>query len=203
MVKKVGFFGGTFDPIHHGHLNLAYELWERKGLDEVLFCPAFLSPHKTETQPASVVQRLEMVSLAIQHQAAFQLFDWEAKRECPSYTVDTLRELRRRDRETGTETEYFLMLGDDCLGGLLSWREVDVVMDLAPPLIACRNRTESLVQAWEDGPVKEAVLRGLVPSRQVQIESREIRKRIFDNKDCYHLVPREVLDYIKKNELYS
>lgn len=93
----IGFFGGSFDPIHNGHLNLAIQMLEAHPFSQIIFCPASISPHKQRT-PSTVLKqhRKAMVALAIRPIQAFQLLDWELEQEGPSYTIDTIRELKKR-----------------------------------------------------------------------------------------------------------
>lgn len=97
-LKRIGFFGGTFDPIHLGHLNLAVEIMEKRQLDEVWFCPARVNPFKQDEQATDAFQRLEMVKIAIRDIPFFRAVDVEMSREGPSYTYDTIVELQKKKR---------------------------------------------------------------------------------------------------------
>jgi nicotinate-nucleotide adenylyltransferase len=192
MAKKpiIGLFGGTFDPIHFGHLNLALSLLESKKVDHVLFCPANTSPLKKGEPPrVTGKMRRAMVELAIEPIPEFSLLDYELKRDPPSYTIDTVRELIKEKRG-----EIRLILGDDALLSLHQWHEVEELLKLAPPLIGTRlkdlsSQFPSLEKAVVQIPVME-------------ISSTEIRKRLKEKKYCGHLVPARVLDYIYEKELY-
>ncbi len=133
MKKTVGFFGGTFDPIHFGHISLAVHLLETHGLDEVVFCPAFCSPFKTAAPPAaSGEQRLEMLKRALDH-PKFKISTWELDQGKCSYTIDTIRALaegRNRLR---------LLLSDEAAAHLYKWKETEELIRLAPPLIGPRE----------------------------------------------------------------
>src|SRR5262249_44608705 len=106
--KKIGLLGGTFDPFHFGHLNLAIEMKEKQGLDQVWFCPARLSPFKLQEQATDGQHRLKMIQLAIEGLPFFQALDLELLREGPSYTIDTILELQRRE---GEGVQFYLILG--------------------------------------------------------------------------------------------
>ncbi|NGX45445.1 MAG: Nicotinate-nucleotide adenylyltransferase [Chlamydiae bacterium] len=187
----IGFLGGTFDPIHFGHLNLALEIAERKGLDKVLFCPAKISPFKQDA-PASVStdHRLKMVEMAIAPIKGFELSDIELKREGPSYTIDTIRTLQ----EENPGAEYHLILGGDVATTLLQWKEAAALLKLAPPYIGKRPGSEVSIPGLEVGEVT-------IPG--FDISSTALRERLKAGLYCGHLIPQPVLDYICSHRLYS
>jgi nicotinate-nucleotide adenylyltransferase len=128
---KVGFFGGSFDPIHFGHIALAVQLMETHKLDEILFCPAFCSPFKLESPPvASPKQRLAMLKLALEL-PQFKICSLEIDRGGPSYTIDTIRELGIKG--------LHLLLSDEAAAHLGKWKESEELVRLAPPLIGPRK----------------------------------------------------------------
>lgn len=131
-MKIVGFFGGTFDPIHFGHLTLAIQLFEKHKLDEILFCPAFCSPHKTATPPeTSGEHRLAMLRLALEaFPSQFHITTLELEREKLSYTVDTLRTLK-------TASQRLRLLLSDA-EDLDTWKDPQELRRLAPPLMGPR-----------------------------------------------------------------
>ncbi len=193
--NKIGFFGGSFNPIHFGHLNLAFELMERAGLKEVIFCPAFLSPHKKE-QPAiaSAEDRLEMVKRAVQEIKQFQVLDWEVKRAEVSYTADTLEKLKKKY----PDSDLHLLLAQDTLASLTSWKGYKQILKLADPLIGFRNDVKPVIPA----ELKALVKNNLIPTRQLHISSTAVRERLKKGLYCGHLVPKQVLDYICQHQLY-
>lgn len=133
MKKKVGFFGGTFDPIHFGHISLAIQLLEKGKLDEILFCPAFCSPFKVATPPvASPEQRLAMLKLALEI-PQFKISTIEIDRRGPSYTVDTIRSL------SSEGVQLRLLLSDEAAAHLDQWKDTQELIRLAPPLIGPRE----------------------------------------------------------------
>src|SRR4051812_21402900 len=121
MARRTGLFGGSYDPIHLGHLILAREALEQLGLDRVIFIPAAISPHKLHREPAPAETRLEMVRVAIEGEPGFEVEDCELGRGGPSFTIDTVRWLR--ERHPGDEFFYFI--GDDNLAKLDTWLEID------------------------------------------------------------------------------
>jgi nicotinate-nucleotide adenylyltransferase len=199
MQRKLGVFGGSFDPIHFGHLNMAVELLEHWGLDEVCFVPARLSPFKQEAPPVAAEHRLEMLRLATDPYPAFTLSEMELLRAGPSYTVATLAGFR----ELYPSAKLYLLLGEDCLGGLEKWKDIAVILDLAQPLLASRSFGAGKVEALRDRTIREAILRGWTETSLLDIEARRLRARLERGACCQHLLPAKVLDYIKSNALYS
>jgi len=133
VVKKVGFFGGSFDPIHFGHISLALHLMEAHGLDEVLFCPAFCSPFKIAAPPVeSGLHRLEMLRLGLEL-PQFKITDWEIEQGEVSYTIDTIRALESEG------VHLKLLLSDESASHLAQWKEGKELLRRAPLLKAPRH----------------------------------------------------------------
>ena len=170
-MKKRGFFGGSFDPLHFGHISLAIQLLEQHQLDEVLFCPVYCSPFKVDYPPVvSAEHRLKMLEKALQI-PQFQISPIEIKRRGVSYTIDTLKELCQDPHQ-----KIFLLMSEKNAEGFRHWKKAEEIEKLAPLLIG---------------------------TTQIQTSSTEIRARLRKNLYCEHLVPREVLDYIRQHRLYS
>ena len=188
MKKTVGFFGGTFDPIHFGHINLAIQLMEIHRLDEVLFSPAFCSPFKTDAPPhAAPAHRLEMVRLGVEEIEHFKVEDYEVDRGEVSFTIDTLKALQQ---EMGDGVAFRLLLSDDVGLRLDQWKNYKELIRLAPPLIGGRSL-----------PKKTSGLE-VTETKRFEISSTEIRSRLKKGLYCGHLVPEKVLRYIQVNGLY-
>ncbi|MBS0630037.1 MAG: nicotinate (nicotinamide) nucleotide adenylyltransferase [Verrucomicrobia bacterium] len=195
-MKHWGFFGGTFDPIHFGHLNLAINLLEVHKLDHILFSPANFSPMKGDNLPtASSKDRLEMTKLALEGIPDFSLLDLELEREGPSYTIDTIKELLRHH----SGVQFHLILGEDVLEGLPKWRHVEELLTLAPPYIGARPGAKLPKLPL---PIAKWVDRGRSDIPNMEISSTELRKRLIQKKYCGHLIPTKVLDYIHAHRLY-
>lgn len=193
--KTVGLFGGSFDPIHFGHLALALAFLEAKKVDQVLFCPAHTSPLKKGEPPvAPSDHRLAMIKLAIQPIREFSALDFEVKRPQISYTIETVRFLM----ESGVSVR--LILGEDGLHALEKWKDVEELLRLAPPLIGTR-----LGQLSTTPPVSLLPLlsEGFMPIPIMEISSTDIRARLKKGLYCGHLVPESVLAYIQQYKLYS
>jgi nicotinate-nucleotide adenylyltransferase len=199
---RIGVFGGTFDPVHLGHLILAEQCREQAELDQVWFIPAARPPHKQEGSPTPLAQRVEMLALALAGQPAFVLNDLEKERPGPSYTVDTLRELRHRH----PGNEWLLLLGADCLPDLPHWREPGHIAELAGLVIAARPgwtvwTAEQLRAALQLTP--QAALRyQFVQMPLIDLASRDIRQRAAAGRSLRYLVPRAVACYIETHHLY-
>jgi nicotinate-nucleotide adenylyltransferase len=200
---RIGIFGGTFDPIHYGHLILAEQCREQGPLDEVWFLPAPRPPHKGEHALTRFEQRVEMLTLAIAGNPAFRIDEMEKERTGPSYTAETLAELHRRH----PGDEFFLMVGSDTLADLPSWREPQQVVRLASLLVARRPNHDVT-------PVDELRVRLALPeSIPLQIEvvemplidiaSRDLRRRAAADRSLRYFLPRAVEIYIQDKHLYS
>lgn len=197
---NIAIYGGSFNPIHFGHLNLAIEMMEKHHLDKVYFCPAALSPFKQDEPPIDGHHRLAMLKLAIEGIPQFSLLENELLRPAPSYMIDTLEELLASDKEKNIKPRYFLILGEDAIPGLHRWHRIHDLLSLVTLLIGMRGDANSNVN--EDPLVQKAVIKGLTPTRILEISSTELRARIGQKKYCNHLLPTKVLDYIYTNHLY-
>lgn len=198
-MKKIGFFGGTFDPIHFGHLNLAIQIAEQRSLDRLFFCPANYSPHKESERPvASKEQRKEMVLRAIAPIPQFSLCDEELKQQGASYTIDTIRKLMQQM----PNSQFFLILGEDALEGLHSWKESEALIQMAHPLIGNRLRKAERVVGFSDAS-RTLIEKGMTPISLMEVSSTQIRQRLQKKRYCGHLLPENVLLYINQYELYQ
>ncbi len=195
-LKRVGFFGGTFDPIHFGHLNLAISIKEATKLDHIYFSPAHFSPEKKDQLPtASKKARKEMTQLAIEGIEGFSLLEEELDREGPSYTIDTIQNLIAEH----PQVQFHLILGEDILEGLLQWKEIEKLLELAPPLVGTRSGAQ-IPQLTPQ--VHQAIEKGKIEVSPMEISSTALRERLFQKKFSGHLVPSKVLDYIEMHKLY-
>ena len=188
---RLGVFGGTFDPVHQGHLILAEKCREQGKLDRVLFIPAARPPHKQEHPLTPFHQRVEMLSLAIAGHSAFAIDELERDRPGPSYTVVTLEELGRKH----PGAELFLIVGADSLRDLPSWYSPARIAELASFLIV--PRPGSPMNAVS-GIKYEAV-----ESPLIDISSRDLRRRVAEGRSIRFMVPRAVEVYISEKALYQ
>lgn len=195
--KKVGVFGGSFDPVHLGHLNLAIALMESCSLDEVLFIPTRLSPFKENAPPVvSIEHRVEMLKIALSPLNKFRLIDWEVHGHGPAYTIDTVRRLSQ-----DPTLELHLLIGEDHLNSFHRWKEVEELIELAPPLIGARENSK----AFDSLPprLQKKLSHARIKIPLFDISSTYIRDRLAHKKYCGHLVPADVLRYIYQNHLYQ
>ena len=195
MKKSIGFYGGTFDPIHFGHINLAVQLSEIQHLDEVLFCPAYCSPFKTAAPPhANPQHRLEMLKIALEGIPHFHIPSYEIDRNDPSFTIDTLRAIKG---EFKGDVKFRLLLSEEAATQFDQWKEFQELIRIAPPLIGTRS-TNAV-----KGSLAASLRTGFTPTKVFEISSTEIRERLKKGLYCGHLVPAKVLDYIEANRLYK
>ena len=202
MAKKIGIFGGSFDPIHLGHLKLAEELMRVRHLDEVWFCPAFISPHKLEQQPASSKDRLAMLQLALENKPWFKILDTEIVREAPSFTIDTLQELLASQAGKPDSYQFYLILGEDALAGFQHWKQAEDILRLVPFLIGSRFNKDAVPDFSSYPEFQKVINAGWTPTSVLEISSTEVRNRLKEGLDCSQILPIKVLDYIKAHHLY-
>jgi nicotinate-nucleotide adenylyltransferase len=186
---KIGILGGTFNPIHIGHLILAEEAREKLSLDEIIFVPAYLPPHKDSADIAPAKQRLEMVKVAIRTNRKFSVSDIEIKRDGRSYTIDTLRAFK----EIYPRDELYFIIGSDLLKYLDEWKELKDIIAMVKFIAATRPG-----YALEKIPSYISTL----PIRAVDVSGFEIREAIRQGKSFRYLVPEAVFRYICKKRLY-
>jgi nicotinate-nucleotide adenylyltransferase len=189
---KLGLLGGMFDPIHLGHLRAAEIVRESLGLDEVIFVPAGVPPHRGRPAAAGL-DRYAMVALATSTQRAFLPSDVELAREGPSYTVETVAQLRARH----PQAEVFLIVGSDNLPMIAEWREPERLLEMCTVAVVERPGSAPAPA----GKVPPARLRR-VEGTTLPIASRDLRERIRAGRSVRHLVPDGVADYIEKRGLY-
>jgi nicotinate-nucleotide adenylyltransferase len=192
---KVGIMGGTFDPIHVGHLRGAENAREGLGLDEVRFLPAQVPPHRAA--PASSARdRYAMVALATALHPRFIADDLELRREGPSYTVDTLARLR--DERPGDEV--VLIIGSDTFPELATWKDHDRIFRMCTVAVVSRPDDGRPERGATAGPVPDGVCRVAGPG--LAVSATEIRRRVKQGLSIRYLVPETVADYIAKRGLY-
>jgi nicotinate-nucleotide adenylyltransferase len=211
MSEPIGLFGGTFDPIHNGHLRTAFELWQALRLAQVRFLPTGNPPHR-ESPLATTELRLEMVRAAVEGNSAFVLDDRETRREGMSYTVDTLLDLRR----DFPDRSLCLLFGMDAFLGMPHWHRWREVLDLAHVIVAHRPGWKAPIT----GPLGEVMvdrgtgsvrdLHAAVAGRvyvhavtQLEISSTEIRQLLLSGSDLRYLVPDAVRAIILRTGCYA
>lgn len=199
-MKKYGIFGGSFNPIHYGHLMICEYIKEEMGLDKVIFIPTGNPPHKE--LELSAKDRYEMVRLAISPNPDFEISDIETTRVKKSYTVDTIRELKKIYKE---EKLYFL-IGLDSLFQLKTWmkigdlsQEIEFVVALRPGYLDREEINKEIDFLRENFGTKI----NLIKTPLYEISSTDLRDRIRDGKSLRYLIPKKVLDYIEESGFYK
>jgi nicotinate-nucleotide adenylyltransferase len=198
-VEAVGIYGGTFDPIHYGHLAIAEEVRWALGLAHLFVVPAAQQPLKSAVQGAGPQQRLTMVRLACADNPTMTVSDMEIERPPPSYTVDTLRAFRSI---LGPQVTLFFVLGADALEHLGQWREKEALLDLARLAVVQRpGTTLDLAGLEQDVPgISRHVT--LIDGPKLDISGTEIRRRLAANMPVRYQIPEAVHEYIALHGLY-
>ena len=184
-MKKLGIYGGSFDPIHHGHLILAREAREALNLEKIIFVPAALSPFKGRAAFASDDMRLKMLHAAIEGEEGFAIDDCELRRPPPSWTIDTVLEIRKRE----AYSEIYLLIGEDIVATLDRWRRFDELNKLVSFVVLDRTGSQ--------GESNYQVVR-----RKIDISATDIRNRVAQGQSIRYLVPPAVEDLIQREKLY-
>jgi nicotinate-nucleotide adenylyltransferase len=183
---RLALYGGSFDPIHHGHLILARDAREQLHLDRVIFLPAAVSPHKPHLQPAPPELRGEMVRAAIADEPGFEVDDWELGRVGPSYSIDTAEHMRARF----PDAELFYLIGHDNIAQLATWRRFETL-----------SRIVQFVVFGRGGSAPPHPYPRL--ERRLDISATEIRERVARKASIRYLVPDAVRNLIERHQLYQ
>lgn len=214
---KVGLIGGTFNPVHLGHLRGAEETREMLDLDEIVFIPALIPPHKNSQNIASADHRLKMLKLATDSNPAFKVSDIEIKREGPSYTIDTLKYFN----STYHDNEYFFITGTELFTRIDTWKDYKKLFDFANFIILNRpgyydvdpinlfpitimndfilHEKSSEICKFIHTSTNKVIY---INIEGIKLSSTKIRELIAENKSISYLVPEKIRDYISRNNLY-
>ncbi|MDH3268489.1 MAG: nicotinate-nucleotide adenylyltransferase [Ignavibacteria bacterium] len=190
-MSKVGIFGGTFDPIHLGHLITAQSVREIRNLEKIIFIPAFISPHKSDAKTSSAEDRLNMIKLAVDGIPFFDYSDMEIEKGGVSFTIDTLRELKN------TYEELEFIIGYDNIFSFHTWKDPDEIMKLAKIIVL--KRKSSHPPQFKNKYYHQAVF---VQTRGIEISATDLRERVKNGLPINFLVPPTVMEYINKHNLY-
>lgn len=191
VMKRIGVLGGSFDPIHFGHLLMAQSAAEALKLDAVFFVPAFCSPFKTRLPMPDALRRLAMVREAVKGNPVFKVYDGELRRKKISYTIDTLQELKARY----PKAQFYLLMGADNLRTFHRWRDPQGILNLARLVILNRPGFD------KDYPKRWPYVKINMPA--VDISSSDIRWRLKHKNSIWYLTPKAVIRYIKRWRLYG
>jgi len=201
---SLGILGGTFDPIHIGHLAIAEEAREVLGLERILFVPAGVPPHKTDRPISAPAHRLAMVELAIAGNPAFEASTIELDRPGPSYTVETLELLTERARADGRAADLVFILSVEAFRELRSWRHPERILELARlavvPRVGYAEASRALLAEHFPGHEDRAVF---LDGPRLRMSGSEMRERAAHGRSLRYLVPDAVATYIGDHGLYT
>ncbi|MEK6674624.1 MAG: nicotinate-nucleotide adenylyltransferase [Planctomycetota bacterium] len=204
MAERIGLYGGSFNPIHHGHLILARAVGEQLNLQRVIFLPSVRPPHKDPSDDADAVHRAEMVRLAISGEALFEFSDFDLTRPGPTYTIDTVFHFRT---VYGADVELYWLIGADSLNDLATWHRIKELVNTCRIVTAARPGVGTF--EWKRLVAKigqEHVSRlrsGILATPEIAISSSEIRLRVQRGESIHELVPPHVEEYIQEHGLYG
>lgn len=199
--NRIGLFGGTFDPIHLGHLILAETAFEKLKLDQLILIPAKISPYKTNLPPAALAEdRVAMIKLAIEKKNNWIIDTRELFRSGPSFTIDTVKELKQEH----LEDRLFFFIGEDQLAGLSGWKESEELQKLVSFVVLSR-RVGSGIEFKKNLSFQNSMTdpNGIFLDRCIDISSTEIRERLAKNQNVEYLLPKTIYAYIKNKSLYQ
>jgi nicotinate-nucleotide adenylyltransferase len=195
---KTGIFGGSFNPIHKGHIHLAESVLKELGLDRLIFVPSKKSPHRSSSEYASETDRFEMLRLATEYNKSFEVSDYEFSQERTSYTVYTIRHFK----ELYPDDEFYLLIGSDMLLTFDEWYCFEEIMKNASIVCVSRNEGDypqlasKAQQLLEYGNVK------ICTTAPYPVSSTEIREKIRKNLNWYCYLDKNVVQYIRLGKLY-
>lgn len=199
---KVGILGGTFDPIHIGHLILAQSAYEQLELEKVYFLPSGMPPHKLKrTGGASDEDRIEMTRLAIEDNPAFELNTMEMNSKEPTYSYITVRRLC----EQNPENDYYFIIGEDSLVDFADWKNPQEIVKYCHIVAGIRpgssdEKIEEIIEKTKQAVGGDYIY---IKSPALEISSREIRQKVEDSQSVKYYIPDKVLYYIQNNKIYT
>ncbi|MDZ7816922.1 MAG: nicotinate-nucleotide adenylyltransferase [Planctomycetota bacterium] len=200
-MTRIGILGGTFDPVHYGHLHIAKKALQGSPVQRVLLMPSGNPPHKPVDRITPAHHRLEMCRIAADEFDDIEVSEVEINREDPCYSLDTVKLLQSKTRGV----QYYYIIGADSLADLPNWYLSDQLVQtvkfiiLKRPGVDIEDAIESLTFPRDK---KESLRKGIVEARQLDISSTEIRKRIRQGEPVHDMVPEPVLNYINTHRLY-
>ena len=204
MKSKILLFGGTFDPVHYGHIKVAQSALDQIGASGLVFIPAKRSPLKQFAPVAGNEARLAMLEFAISENDKFSISDCELKRAEPSYTLDTVKFFREK---YGEDTELYWLIGADMAADLVNWYRIDSLLHECNLCVMTRpgyeNYDLSSLECILDSVSFRRFGGHMISVPAVDVSSSQIRLNLAQNRDISEMVPRKVLDYIRKNRLYG
>jgi nicotinate-nucleotide adenylyltransferase len=204
VAGSIGIMGGTFDPIHVGHLAAAEEAREALGLERILFVPAGVPPHKPDRPITPAEHRLAMVELAIADNHAFELSRVEIERDGPSYTADTVELLTEAERRDGRAADLTLILSVESFHGFPDWHDPRRILGLARLAVVPRGGFPAPERAWLAEQFRGVPVRvTFLDAPRLRLSGSEIRQRVAAGRSIRYLVPDAVIAYIRDHGLYA
>jgi nicotinate-nucleotide adenylyltransferase len=205
MTTHIGLYGGSFDPIHFGHLICARSAAEQLGLSQVILIPSAAPPHKLNRTIAPAEHRLAMVRLAVSADPLFDVSDIELHRAGPSYTFDTVTQFRSK---LGAQTQLCWMIGGDSLPQLPTWYRIAELVKLVRIVTLARpgwsgNQAKAALEASLGAAAADGLVKDCLNTPAIQISATQVRSRIGERKSIRYLVPEVVRSYIDDNRLYD
>lgn len=190
MMKRIGILGGTFNPIHIGHLAIAQTAQEKFNLDKVIFVPSYRPPHRNIVKLASAEERFHMVRLGTKSNPLFEVSDFEIKRRGKSYSIDTVEHFRKVYYKGA---KLFFIIGTDNFAELPTWKQINDILKIVSFIVV--NRPGHKIRSSK-------IRHHLVNMPGMDISASHIRRRISQGKSIKYLVPESVFRYIKRKKLY-
>lgn len=215
MVRRLGILGGTFDPVHNGHLAVARTVFTELNLDSVLFVPAFLPPHKSSQTLSSFAHRMAMLELAVEGRSGLHVSPIESERCGPSYSIDTLRALAS---SLGRDVRLFFIIGMDAFAEISTWKNYPMLLDHASLVVVgrpdhCRHSCQQSIASAFPGYLfcaAEGCWQGSrlgaiysVAMEPVAVSSSQVRAAVREGRSVAGLVPEAVAGYISRHGLYG
>jgi len=204
MPQRIGLYGGSFNPIHLGHLIVAQSIAETARLDQVIFLPSHAPPHKSHEQLLDAAHRAAMVRLAIEGEPLFTCSDYDLTRSGPTFTIDTVLHFRRK---FPPPTELCWLIGGDSLRDLVNWKRLSDLVESCTLLTALRTGFTHVDWSPFQSLIGDAGIRrlqdGMLMTPVVEISSSDIRRRLKERKSIRYLIPENVRDYIASHHLYG
>lgn len=200
-MKKYGILGGSFNPVHFGHLILAEQVKNNFELDKIIFIPTTDNPLKSKFCEVDKFDRFNMTSLAVEDNECFEVSDIEIKNTGYSYTVDTIEKLQSID----SSVKYYFICGADIIFHLERWKEIEKLFECVTFIAAYRTGYDTVKLQDEVALLKEKYNADIIIFKTplIDISSTQIRKRLKENKSVKYLIPEKVYDYIAQKRLYK
>ncbi|MBP7791890.1 MAG: nicotinate-nucleotide adenylyltransferase [Candidatus Goldbacteria bacterium] len=196
--KKIGMFGGTFNPPHVGHLLIGRNVMKEFNLNKIIFIPAYIPPHKQTNSVIDAKHRLKMVELMIENEPGFLVSDFEIKKQEVSYTIDTMRYFI----SDFPDKEFYFIVGSDNFYYIETWKDYKNLLNIMNFIIYLRrNFTKEKILEKHKGIINDRIFWS--KSDYIDVSSSEIRTRIKNGENCIEDVGEKVWDYILKNKLYK